>query len=466
MRRDIKCWGYKKKRGFINLLLSFSFFFSFSFVFLVFPVPDVRGEPMDFFCPGPRSRMMGCSGIASSGGYEASYFNPSLLPARKNLGIGFLYSSQDINVTLGGTKLNTLGNPIESVRQVGFGFSISLADLPFVRKGKLSENIYLGTSAFLPASKTAIRVTTFQSKIPSALLYGNRNTRFSVYGGAGVRFPLGNINIYVGGGAYTLANLPIIIDANISPDKDLLTVDGSLELSFSPVAGIAFEFVNAEKNPDLIIRLAGMYRGPLGLEIPIDVNAYLIGEQVLSLVSTAFFTYTPGAFGGGFFIKKKFGKLAISLGEDALLMLFSKFKSPFLSVDRIEPQEIGQALPLPSIEQPVLRDVLVGKGGIILDVEDAIGDIDISLGGGGYYFPSPLKNVEQKSTFLVDGDRIAILGGIGAKFPAKALINGEIGIFFTGGVQLISKTTVKSSFVEAEVEGTLPIFSVRANLNF
>ena len=465
MRRDINLWGCEKNGGFLNLLLSFSFLFSFSFVFSVF-VHDVRGEPMDFFCPGPKSRMMGCSGIASSEGYEASYFNPSLLPAKKNLGIGFLYSSQDINVTLGGTKLSTLGNPIESVRQVGFGFSISLADLPFVRKGKLSENIYLGTSAFLPASKTAIRVTTFQSKIPSALLYGNRNTRFSVYGGAGVRFPLGNINIYAGGGAYTLANLPIIIDANISPDKDLLTVDGSLELSFAPVVGIALEFVNVEENPDLIVRLAGMYRGPIGLEIPIDVNAYLIGEQVLSLVSTAFFTYTPGTLGGGLFLKKKLGKFAISLGGDVLQMLFSEFKSPFLSVEKIEPQEIGQALPLASIEQPVLQNVLVGRGGIILDIEEAIGDIDVSVGGGGYYFPSPLKDVEQKSTFLVDGDRIAILGGLGVNFPAKALINGEIGIFFTGGVQLISKTTVKSNFGEAEVEGTLPIFSVRANLNF
>jgi hypothetical protein len=410
--------------------------------------------------------MMGCSGIASSEGYESAYFNPSLLPTKKNFGLGFLYSSQDITVSQNGTKLNTLGNPIESVRQIGAGFSISLADIPFVKKGSVSENIYFGLSAFLPASKSLIRVTTFQSKIPSALLYGSRNTRFSVYTGLGGKIPLDNINIYLGAGAYAFADLPIFVEANISPDKDLLTVDGSLDGSFAPVVGASFEILNRKENPDLTFRIGGSYRGGLGIKIPTEIKANLLGEEILSLLSTLIFMYTPDSFGGGILVRKKFGEVSLSVGGDLVRMLFSKLKSPFLSVDELKPEELSQALPLPSIQQPALKDILVIRGGVGLDLENVLGNADLSFGLGAYHFPSPLAGVEQKSTFLVDGDRIAVLGGIGAKFPVETLVQGDVGIFLTGGAQIISKTTVKSNYGQAEVEGTLPIFSVTATIDF
>jgi hypothetical protein len=100
-KKDQK-WNIVKVKKLLPFALLFAVISSFYSVFLV---SHSVAEPMDFYCSGPKSRMTGCTGIAASEGYESAFFNPALISAKKNFGLGYLFASQKVEVELNGKKI-------------------------------------------------------------------------------------------------------------------------------------------------------------------------------------------------------------------------------------------------------------------------------------------------------------------------------------------------------------------------
>lgn len=417
----------------------------------------VYADPFDFYCSGPQARSIGCTGVAISEGYESAYLNPALISAAKKVGIGYIFSSQNVDVSFQGQK--KVGNPLEDVSLVHAGLSLALSDLSFIfEKSKILDNIYLGISAALPPSGRLVRVSSSGTKVPSTILYGNRNTRFSAYVGLSGRIPVDKHNIYIGGGVHSLAKLPIYVDANLAPDKDLLGIDGWLEVLEGFLGGIAFE-LNFEQ---AFIKIGGVLRTSVQTDIPTSIEAKLAGDETVLLINASFIEhYTPSYFGGGIGGGLKSSSLKIGAGVDVLQYKFSELKLPLLEITNASPEQVKTLIPPHKI--PTLDDVLVIKGGVSADVYDVIaGEADIILGAGVSLFPSPLKS--QNGSLFVDSDRFSISGGLGTRFKSPGVIKGEIEFIISGGVQMIQK----KDFAETgtSIGGTLPTISGTLNILF
>ncbi len=429
----------------------------FSFFLLI---NKLWAEPFDFYCAGSHSRIMGCAGVGGTSGYEATYLNPSLIPAKKNLGVGYLFSSQKVDVKLDGQKIDKLGNPLQNVSQLNVGLAIPLSSLPLFEENEVSRNISVGLAGLLPTGKQLIRIGTIDTKTPSTLLYGNRNTRFSIYSGLGGRVPIDRFKFYLGAGVLTLANLPIIIEANLSPDKDLVIIDGALEPTIGFIGGLAFEF----SDENFYGRVGGVYRSSTKIEIPTKVIVYMVGEQVLSLSASLFDAFVPSYFGGGVAGGYKFGKMGVNLAFDFLKYRFSEFKFQILEVLEAHPESVGNILSeVTSKKIPDLQDVNVIRGGINLDIGDIVEKIDLILGAGISLFPSPL--LSQNDVLTVDSDRTVLTGGIGARFPSPAFIRGKVEFIISGGIQKLSSKKFESpKGNKSSIEGTLPMVSAVLNV--
>lgn len=425
-------------------------------IFTLVAILEAYADPFDFYCSGPQARSIGCTGVAISEGYESAYLNPALISAAKKVGIGYLFSSQNLDVSIQGQKKP--GNPLEDVSLVYAGLSIALSDLSFIfEKSKILDNIHLGLSAALPPSGRLVRVSTSQTKIPSTILYGNRNTRFSAYIGLSGNIPIEKVKIYLGGGVHSLAKLPIYVDANFAPDRDLLGIDGWLELLEGFVGGIAIE-ANFES---AFFRVGGVIRTPVQTEIPTSVNVKLAGdESVLLLNALLIEHYTAPYFGGGIGGGIKTSSLKLSLGADALQYKFSKLKLPLLEITGASPEQVKSLIPTHKL--PEVEDILVIKGGASADIYDVIGEADIIIGAGASLFPSPLKS--QNGSLFVDSDRLSISGGLGTRFKSPGVVKGEIEFILSGGVQIIQKKEFTET--NTSIGGTLPTISGTLNLTF
>ncbi|MCS7212693.1 MAG: hypothetical protein NZ927_00480 [Candidatus Calescibacterium sp.] len=414
-------------------------------------------DPFDFYCSGPLARSIGCTGIALSEGYESTYLNPALISSKNKLGIGYIFASQNVDVSLQNQKLEKIGNPLENVSLLHLGASLRLSDLSFIfEKSNVLDNISLGVSAALPATGRAVRVGTSDTKIPSTPMYGNRNTRLSTYIGLSGRIPLDNIRIYIGGGVHALARLNIFVDANLSPDRDLLGIDGFLKLLNGFLGGVAFEL----DQETFFLRFGAVIRTPVQTEIPTEVNVNIAGETALKLVASLIEHYTPTYFGGGIGGGIKSSSLKISVGADILQYKFTDLKLPLLKIQEVSPEEIRGILP--SHSTPEFQDVIVIKGGLSTDIYDIIGEADILAGAGVSLFPSPLKS--QNGTLFVDSDRLTISGGLGTRFKSPGIVKGEIEFILSGGIQMLSKK--EFSDTQTSIEGTLPIISGTLNVLF
>jgi hypothetical protein len=405
--------------------------------------------------------MMGCAGIAGKGGYESAFLNPALISERKSLGIGYLFASQKPEITLQNQKLEKIGNPLENVSDLNVGLSFSLADIPFLKKEKIFEYIGVGLAGVLPTSPQLIRVGNIMTKTPSTLLYGNRNTRFSIFTGLSGNIPIGeNFKIFIGGSTFLLADLPIILEANLSPDKDFVIVDGALEGKTGFQGGIAFAY---SSNP-FYVKLGGTARSSIFLNIPTVVDAYLIGEKALSLSAKLIDSFIPSLLGvgiGGGYTTEKIG---IHLAFDFVRYNFSKFKLSLLTVDKVEPTEVGNILnPLLPKTQVALQDINVIRLGLMEELNDTIGKADILFGQGFSLFPSPLKT--QQGTTFVDADRTILSAGVGLRGPSPILLQGDIEFIVSGQLHMLKKTEFDFPGVgKSSISGNLPVISAVLNI--
>lgn len=434
------------------------FFLSISFIFFGY-----RGyaEPLDFYCSGPISRMMGCAGIAGKGGYESAFLNPALISERKSLGIGYLFASQKPEITLRDQKLEKIGNPLENISDLNIGLSFSLADIPFLKKEKIFEHIGVGLAGVLPTSPQLIRVGNVMTKTPSTLLYGNRNTRFSIFAGLSGNIPIGeNFKIFIGGSTFLLADLPILLSANLSPDKDLVVVDGALEGRPGFQGGIALTY----SSESFYVKAGGTARSSIYINIPAVVDAYLIGEKALSLSASLFDSFIPSLFGAGIGGGYTTEKLGLHIALDFLRYNFSKFKLSLLSVDKVEPTEVANLLkPLLPKTEVSLQDINVIRLGVMEELNDLIGKTDVILGQGFSLFPSPLKN--QQGTALVDADRTILSAGAGLRGPSPILFQGDIEFIISGQLHMLKKTEFDFPGIgKSSISGNLPVISAILNI--
>lgn len=446
-----------KVKKFLSLALFLVVIPSFCSVFLV---SHSFAEPMDFYCSGPKSRMTGCTGIAASGGYESAFFNPALISAKKNFGLGYLFASQKVEVQLEGKKLDKVGNPLENVSQINAGLSWRLSDLPIFEESKVLEHISIGLAALLPTGKQLIRVGNVATRTPTTLLYGNRNSHFSAFAGLSGNIPVAeNFKLFLGAGGYFFADLPIFVDANLSPDKDLVIIDGALEGKPGLIGGAAVEY-SAES---IYMRVGGVVRSSLYIDIPTKINAYLTGEKILSLTAALADSFVPGLFGAGLAGGYKSEAFNIHLGFDFAIYQFSKFKPSLLEVQSIEPQELGETLSglLPKHELK-LKDINVIRVGGMGEIP--AGKTKFLIGAGLSLFPSPFES--QTNLFFVDSDRMILSGGLGISTPSPFLLKGELEFIISGQLHTISQKQISSQGETASIKGNLPVISAVLNINY
>lgn len=418
---------------------------------------EISAEPLDFYCAGPRSRAIGCTGIAISGGYEAAYLNPALISSERNIGIGYLFSAQSVDVFLRGEKLPKVGNPLDDVRLMQVGLAFPLSDLSFLfERSKVLDNISLGAAIALPLDPKVARVGTVSTKIPATVMYGNRNTRFSAYTGLSGRIPLENLRIYAGAGLSLLAKLPVEIGANVSPDRDLVSIDGALELKEGFLGGIALEV----ELGSMFLRVGSTARTSVQAEITPTIRLNTLGdERILEMSALLFDLFTPSYIGGGIGGGVKMKDVRLSMGFDVAHYRFSALKLPLLEVSRIFPDQLKGLIPTPKL--PEFQDVMIIKGGISADIFDAVRETDLISSLGINLFPSPLKS--QNGTLFVDSDRLTILGGLGVRFRSPAILKGETELMFSGGLQILRKREFDET--RTTIEGKIPILSVGVNIS-
>lgn len=423
-------------------------------VFLV----DAYAEPFDFYCSGSRSRMVGCAGIAISEGYESAYQNPALISAKRNLGAGYVFSSQDMDVYLQDQKVTRVSKILENVSLLHVGLAVPLSDFSFIfERSRILENVSVGVVAALPTSGKIAEVGTIDTKIPFPIMYGNRNTRFSTYVGLSGRVPFERFKIYAGLGLNTLATIPIDIITSFSPDRDIIGFKGYFSLNESVVAGLAFEF----ERESFFLRAGATARTKNQIDIPTTISVNLVGdEKVLHIMAMVIDSYTPTCVGGGIGGGIKLSSLKLSVGADLVHYRFSEMKLPLLEIKEVSPEQLKGLLP--SANLPELQDVLVMKGGLSADIYDVIGEADIIAGAGISMFPSPIKS--QNGTLFVDSDRMSVLGGLGARFKSPAVVKGDVELILSGGVHLLKERLFEET--KTRIGGSLPVISGTLNLLF
>jgi hypothetical protein len=211
------------------------------------------------------------------------------------------------------------------------------------------------------------------------------------------------------------------------------------------------------------MRVGGVGRSSLYINIPTKVNAYLTGEKILSLMAVLVDSFVPGLFGGGLAGGYKSEAFSIHLGFDFARYQFSKFKPSLLEVQSVEPQEIGGTLSglLPKHELK-LKDVNVIKVGGMGEIP--AGKTKFLIGAGLSLFPSPFEN--QTNLFFVDSDRTIVSGGLGISAPSPFLVKGDLEFIVSGQLHMISQKQISSQGKTASIKGNLPVISAVLNINY
>lgn len=437
-----------KNKKFYILVKLFIKFFS---LLILLHNEQVCSEPFDFYCSGPRTRSVGCSGIALSEGYEAVFLNPALISAKKEFGIGYIFASQKINISYRGEKV--IGDPLEDASLLNPGISLALSDLPFISNSEISDNIFLGLSAMFPLGEILV-IETKSTKRPSAILYGNRNDRLSIYAGLSGKIRIDNFKIYLGGAANFLAIAYAYINLNLSPDQDLVDVLVPVKAKEGFSGGVAFE-LEEEK---FFVRAGGSFRTQNRFDLPAEVRVNFVSEELIYVSAQIAEYYTPSFIGVGIGGGLKLAPIKISSEFNIIHYRFSEFRLTLIDVLEVSPKEIKNLLP--KYKLPAFQDINAIRGGILLDFYDAIGKTDIIGGLGAGLFPSPLKS--QNGSLFVDSERLILSGGLGSRFASPFVFDGEIEFILSGGFQILSKRDFPES--QIKLDGTVPFFSFTFNV--
>ena len=431
-------------------------------VVLVSAVSGVAfAEPFDFFGSGSRQRALS-SGVASSQGPYSAYYNPAFISSaqKPSLDFGFLFANQgSLSIEVGG-RTEKSQYPVENVMSILTGFAFPIGRLPIFNKSKILDHIWLGLVGYLPTSRRVIRISGVEPQSPSLLLWGNRNTRFSIYSGISAKIPVHKqVGIFLGAGIYALAELPIYTEVNLLAGDQAATsyIDGELLLSTAPVFGGGLKISIPISENTLEVSLGSKYRGETGIQIPLraQVNSTILPESVI-LSAMLFDVWTPSQLGFGGAGSLSLENLKFTISGDYVIYRFSTLKIPILELQELKPEIFSQVSPKFKIE---LEDVAVLGGGFTVDIGETIW-----FGGGFSLFPSPL--VSQQDLSFVDADRTIISAGVGFLFKDPFdIFREKIEFNLSGQYFMISSepTTIRQN-QQASVKGN--VFSAFASLIF
>jgi len=288
------------------------------------------------------------------------------------------------------------------------------ATVPFT--GALADRVRVGFAGYLPPT-TALHLVTRPSTEPFFPYYDNRTQRLVLVPSLAVRIRDGlavgvALNVLGGvSGPATVTN-----GASGAPEPRL---DLNAATAVAINAGLRFD-------PSPRVRLAIAFRQRFAVPAVVDSSATVGGIPLAISVATnaALFDPTTVVAAGSFDI----GRATVEI--DASYAAWSAYEGPWVRVRATLPGvDVSSALPAAPA-----RDVvsLRGAGTYRFDV-GARSELVLRAGLG--FEPSMLKNVQQGTTNLVDGDKL--LAGLGASFTLRGALPLALRFSAGGSVQRV-----------------------------
>lgn len=336
----------------------------------------------------------------------AAFLNPG--------GLGF---GRGVRVTLapmiGASSLTTQGKRQALADPVGIALAFD-ATVPF--DGALKDRVRIGFAGYLPPT-TALHLVTPRSADPTFPYYQNRTQRLLLMPALAVRL-LDSLS--VGAGVNVLGGVsgPATVSngASGAPEPRL---DLTAATAVAVHAGLRFD-------PSPRVHLALAFRQRFAAPAVVDSTATVAGIPLTIRVAShsALFDPTTIIAAGSF----ELGRVTLEL--DASYAVWSVYEGPWVSVRATLPGvDVGSALPaFPAKDVVSLR----GAGTYRLDVGARS---ELLLRGGLGFEPTMLKDRQQGTTNLVDGDKLLV--GLGATLALRGVLPFTLRVSLGANVQRV-----------------------------
>ena len=419
-----------------------------------------KANPLDTY--GLSSRQISVGGTATAGAddYSAAYYNPGKLPFVPNgFGAGLLFSFDDVAILLKNRPndvdvpaLMYDSLPMDSAAVAHSIRPLATEDLVNARRdthnipntiafqGGLVHDLglswfKLGFSVHMPLNEMARarffypdeREQYFSNRLHFSLI-GDRSQRPSINAAVGFR-PVEWFGVGVGVDmqAKIVATPKMFVPDPLDQANVYLTLDGGVQYSFIPVAGVYFQPLE-ELGIGLSYREPSWYGANLHNEIQFWSFEVYKGEPVTHQKFSYPFSYSPREVRGG----ASYRLDSWTFLADLVWRQWSLFKDI-----------------LASSERKRFRDVWIPKLGIRVKVHE---NVEISTGASYEYSPVPEQNGR---TNYVDNDRIQCALGTEVSIPqVKGL---SVGVHFQA-IPLVPRSETKTVFApNGVIEDTLGI---------
>jgi hypothetical protein len=288
------------------------------------------------------------------------------------------------------------------------------ATVPF--EGALAERVRVGFAGYFPPT-AALHLITQRSDVPSFPYYQNRTQRLVLVPALAVRV-LDTLSVGLGLDVLGGVSGPATVEngASGAPESRL---DLTAATTVAVHAGLRFD-------PSPRVRLALSFRQRFAAPAVVDSRANLAGVPLTIQVAThaALFDPTTITAAGSFDL----GRATVEL--DASYAVWSVYEGPWVNVHTTLPGvDVSSALPtFPARDVVSLR----GAGSYRFDV-GARSELVVRAGLG--FEPTMLKDRQQGSTNLVDGDKL--LAGLGATLALRGVLPFTLRLSLGANVQRV-----------------------------
>lgn len=353
--------------------------------------PPAAASPVDLFGLGARAQAMAGAVLATTRGYEATYYNPAGLAfeRRPSVALGFQSASFDLEVN---------GQPARardaSALVIGFSVPIPFGDV-------LEDRLTLGLAFTIPSGSILI-ADIKRAGTPSFIVLENRAQTVSVLGALGIRL---TDELSIGVGALALASLHGAIRVEPGPSGALGTrVRDELRADYAAIVG-----VSARPTPWLDLALTWRQASTAAFELPITADlgdSFGIPLPELDVRGTAQYDPAEVAFEAAF--RPTCG---LVVAADVVWQRWSAFPLP-LAYTAATPTT-------PPQPKPDLHDTVSLRLGAELDLP-VTGDLHLIPRAGVSWEPSPVPEQTGLHNHL-DGDRAVLALGVGVRWGSLRL---------------------------------------------
>jgi hypothetical protein len=370
-----------------------------------FTSASAAAHPLEDFGFDPRAISMAGAEAAAADDYTAAFYNPSLLPLRRDIDFGFGFTFVHPDMYVSGVSACSSGqSPCWAKPPNSGAFTLGLL---FPLSGKVHNRVSIALGVYHPSSDL-LRLDLQDPSTPYWFDYQSNASRIVAVGSIGIR---ATDHILIGAGVQALAD--VLGENNFGIDLfskqvTFRSVDVSLYTTGAPIVGATVLLFDGS------LRLSGVWRGQEQLHLSLPTQIQIEGVGTLDLNIEGYAHWSPNIF--IFAARYDYGGLTITAEAD--YERWSTAPSPYASVQAqvggqaIDALGLGNALSLSTQDNVPLgfQDIVIPRVGIEYRLTSRF------VARAGYYFrPTPVP-IQTQYTNILDGPTHCLSAGLEVNF--------------------------------------------------